>query len=538
MAIRQVGSSVGAQNLFESASVTANITNLGQYIEGDYLMVVAKWRSTSAATPTVTSAANFAPLSLIGSVVSMGTNQYMAVWGGFVVPNPASSSSITLTIAAPTTGAGNYVMWTMWRGVDTATPLDGVTPVSTALTAAGTSHALSGVTTGTDGAVACVALGSLDDNGSGGSPVSAVSGTGYSLAGTFGGDAGSTDGSVALAVRTVATAGAAGTATFTTTNSNQCVGLAFSLRPKSSTLVEDVFVGRSQQVDVGPSTGTYSFTVRNPGAAAKLGVLTPTTDDIAFIISFQTDATAPALADPGAPWTPVTAYSSGGVNVQLWWAKWQDIVTWPTFSYLTGAPIDRSMLYACVIRGLDPNGPVDAIAHQANASSTTVTFPTVTPTYANDYLLRGAFVAAARLMSATISAGKMVLWPYGADTSYSTNGSGSAALLAMDKLSTGGGVASGTATATIASAAASYAFTVALKLAPTIVPITSGVDAGAVVVDTSVAAFKEATNITSTVDVGSVAVTTTLTTVTPAARPRRAYVWTSDISGTRNGVIT
>lgn len=536
MAIRQVGSSYGLENLFETASGSATIANLGQYIEGDYIMVVAKWRSTSATTPTA-SAGNFATLSQIGSTVSMGTNQYMAVWAGFVAPNPSSSSAITISVSAPATGSGMYVTWSVWRGVDTTTPLDGVTPVSTALTAAGTSHAITGVTTATDGALACVAVGSLDDNGAGATPFTAVSGTGYAISANFGGAAGSTDGAVALATRTMSTAGASGTATFTTSNSNQVVGLAFSLKPKSSTSIEDAFVGRSQQVDVGPSTGTYSYQVRNPGAAAKLGALTPTTDDIAFIISYQTDGTAPALSNPGAPWTPVTAYASGGTNLQIWWAKYQDIVTWPTFSYLTGAPIDRSMLYAVIIRGLDPNAPVDNVAYGANASSTTVTFPTVTPTYAADYVLRGAFVNSNKLLSATISAGKMVLWPYGGETSISTNGSSSAAMLGMEKLSSGAGVASGTSTATIATAAASTAFSLALKLAPTIDALTTSVDAGAVAVTTTMAVEQSAIYLQTSVDVGSVEVSTALEGETPRQRPRRATLWLYDLSGNRKVAI-
>ncbi len=540
MAIRKVGTNVtaGAGGSGSSGFNAHAVSEFGALIPGDLIVISSEWVSTSATTPSWSNTAGVTFVQ-IGSTVTVAANRYHAAWYGFVTGFPAGSGNITTLFLPPTTVSFSAIAWSVYRGVDSVTPLDGVTPVSSGPTAAGSSHSITGVTTATDGALAVIALAANDDNGASGTAITAISGTGYVIDDNFGTSLG-VDGSVAIVSRPMSTAGASGTLTVTSSPSRILTGIAFSLRPKSSTTIEEIFVGR--QLAMGnPASGLGTYT-RTPSLdTTNPGPLTPEDRDVVLIFLWhRSTGTGYRTPDPpSAPWVELYKIDEGDAVLQIYGARYGDVSTFPTFDFPSSS-IERTAIYAVCLRGLDPNDILDVATSSNSGGSTTPTFPAVTPTVDDVLLVRGWFTGNNGYLTAGPSAGSLVIFPYGTDQwTTSTDGDQSAGLV-LEQRSGGAGVSTGTATVTNVSSALWTAFTLALNPAPPITPLVAEVDAGAVVIDATLVAENPAVSYIAAVEVdtGAAIVDATLRVARPNyVKPRRELVWVYDLSGARVGVI-
>lgn len=515
-----------------TASITGFTATLGQLIGNDYVILTVYYANSNASPAPTVSMSGVPGLTLIGSQIAFGSNKYMAVYAGFFTAQ-TGTGNYNVTVSNPSIADVVAVTLTAWRYVDTTTPLDGVTLIGTGPTASGTSHTLTGVTTGTDGAKVVMCYTANNDNGSGNSVVTALS-SGWAEDSTYGTSSGS-DCSVGVASKTVATAGASGSLTITTGASVNMAGYALSLRPSSNSTA-DKFVGRVDAAQVNAASGTFSRTAVDPSTATKLGPQFPAgPNDTAIVIVYTSDASTALISDPpGSPWTALYTGNPAGKAYQVYAARYLDISTWPTFSWSVNAPIDRCFVYSLILRDINLYSPLNVAAF-ATGSSNTPTFPSVTPNKNNCILLKLWFQDFAYTVStaAPPSSGTIIVAPIAADSTIDSTGAAKAIGVILEVLSGGSGSPTGTSTVRVIASNAWATITIALSPADPVQSISSPVDVGSLVVTSNVGKDAPATYMTTEVDVGAAQVSTTLG-ATHGRRPlRRATVWISDLAGRR-----
>lgn len=471
MAIEQVGGVGSTLTLGWSPSTTTTNIPLevgsAQIVAGDLVILSVVYSSSTAPSTTAPTLSVWGHTATqLGTWQTYGTQRYVGtfyfIFNGRVNTN---STSVYATVTIPATANHCMLTTSVWRGVDQTTPIDATTTET--VTSSGTSHVMPSITTVTDGAVVVSTIGASNDNGAGGSVFSSVS-SGWGLIRSNGTTLGN-DGSAAHSYKTMPTAGATGTATYTTSAAVTCGGQVVALRPASTTLPASThFVGRGA-VQVTTTTGGWTKTTSDPEAQTARGPLTAQTGDLAVVFAWQNDTGAAVFTAPSG-WTSVISQDYGNTTLQVYVTPWVSGLTWP--SWTAAATVDRFVTYGLILRGIDTSNPINTSSNSdVTTASTTVTMPAVTPSANDCILIRGAFLQNDNYITTDPASGQVIL---SADalinTSLSAAGADQATFLILDALSGGSGVSTGTVAVTQSLSNVYTAFTVAFnkKVAATV----------------------------------------------------------------------
>lgn len=501
--------------LYSLTDLDPNATMMAQ--PGDYILALIHYASTTAPGTTPPTITGPETMTQLGTTQTIAAGRYAAVFGGFV---DRYLDDDVLTFTAPATISIHFSNAQIYRGVDPTTPIDVTT---TTTVTSGTSHASPSITPTTDGARVVVILAASNDDGAGGSTFGAAP-TGWHND-LNGGTATGVDGSNQYLGKIISPA-AATTVTQTSGASVAAAVFSIALRPASATSgIDEIYVGRSASMIV---TNTVSGWTKTPTLPpVNPNRLAPTSTDMLVVCAHYTDGSAVTVSNDSA-WTAISA-SAPWVYV----APYDPAIVFPTFT--APATIDRFWAFVFIIRDVDPNDMGDVIAG-TTGTSTTITWPTATPTLDDAIVMRVAYLNDDQPNpNGAPTAGSYVI---GNTTGWNTTtGLDCGTLVTLEALTGGAGVALGAATATVDASVAFTSQTIVFNRAPEIVQLVSAVDAGAIVVGTTLEATGAGQFIESTVDVGSVVVSTRLVSRRRQPRPRREYIWVKDLSGNTAGVI-
>lgn len=538
MAVELVGTYATVGGNFENTSTLAWTTaNFGTFLPGDVVLFSFQYNSTTppgTTQPTISvNGATGWTFTKVGNTITLQASRYQAVYYVIITDTLINYAfAVTVQAGGPATGAGAWLTATVWRGVDTTTVMD-ATAVETG-SLSGTSHACTGITTVTDGAMVVACAGQANDGSSPDTPIATAIDNGFTLHANWGSSQGN-DASNMHSYKRIGTAGASGTTTITTGSvAGACHMVA--LRPKATPrLVSSAFVSRSQTMAVpigAPSA--WTATILDPDAVTKPGPLIAQTDDICVAILFDNATGLGLYSAPGSPWTQVIASDLGTQVLQVYWAPWTSGLTWPAYSVSAGYRNTGAL--GLILRTVDPTNVIDAVSSHTSSSGATVTLAAVTPATANAILLRLGFVQDDVYVTGSPSLGELLWLPHQTDATLSQASNAETMVAVLEKHTAGAGFSSGTATLAVHASATWQVATIAFGFAPPISSLVTTADSGDAVVDTTLSQFYDGAYVVSTVDL-TAEVETTLVSRPPRLHPKRTTVWVHDLLGNRIGGI-
>ena len=536
-------SSGNANGLGSNASGTFSTAALGAFLPGDVIVASISYFSNSA-PPTNQPTLTLGNLSLtrIGTTLTFFANRYFATFIG-VIPdkfNNNNSASVFLFASVPGTGQVVELVWSVWTGVDQATPQDATIVDGTPGT---TTASLTGITTVTNGAVVIASCGSTDDgtNGAGGNSGIVGVNNGFTTLVNVGTTSGQ-DASAAQFYKTMSAAGASGTTTLTVDTGDSAAGHTLALRPISTPYhSHKVFVNRSPTMGIPQAgAGTFSRACVDP-ITTTIDRKTAVVGDVAICAMWwdMRGLGSSVLTAPGGVWVPIIENRNAGSDrtIQVYYAPWSPSLTWPTFGTFPSNTAHLAVM-GCILRDIDINSIFDVVSTHSVGNNATVTFPAITPTKADAVLLRMSFVRAGANITTSLSSGlEGIVVPCYDDATITDVQSDTAAVWALEKHTAGAGVSCGTATYGIVTTLQWSAITIAFNRTPNISTLVPPVTVGAIDVEIDIDSFASAIFLEPEVEVDPVEIDIELRT-TRIRRPKeRVTAWVSDLAGNRVAAI-
>jgi hypothetical protein len=286
---------------------------------------------------------------------SLRQSAYVKVAGG------SEPGSYTWTFSAQTPAAAGSIA--AYTGVDTTTPVD----VSGGQANASSSSVVAPSVTTTIANALVVGLFATANDGTFSPPSGMTERTDVPVDGTA-------QATASLADVSQASAGASGTKTATASVSAVNIGALVALRPATTIAL--------RAASSTASVPTTTLTVDTPAGVEA--------DDV-LLAAITTRP--PRDVTPPAGWTLVRTDSSGTTIAQSLWVRTASGSEPADATWTFALPIAAAIGHIAAYEGIDPVSPVDVAGGQANASSTSVTAPSVTTTVA-DVRLVGAFAVA------------------------------------------------------------------------------------------------------------------------------------------------